>query len=82
MQSSVSKRFPHRLNRNGSYDSICTTCLATVSTQLREADLVAAEEEHVCDSLSMAARQGATRFSEGPVEEWTGGRPCRSVKDR
>jgi hypothetical protein len=41
--------FPHRRNPDGSYDSICTVCLATVATAQREEQLYPRELSHVCD---------------------------------
>jgi hypothetical protein len=41
--------FPHRKNRDGSFDSICRTCLLTVANTRREADLASYEQYHVCN---------------------------------
>ena len=41
--------FPHRHNRNGSWDSICVVCFATVATAVVGAELSAKEATHVCD---------------------------------
>jgi hypothetical protein len=41
--------FPHRHNRNGSWDSIYVVCFATVATAVVEAELSAEEAAHVCD---------------------------------
>jgi hypothetical protein len=38
--------FPHRLNRDGTYDSICQTCFNTVGTGRTEAELAQAEKRH------------------------------------
>jgi hypothetical protein len=51
--------FPHRRNRDGSYDSICLNCLATVGTGTQE-ELVKRDEEHVCDP-SPPTEPGAVR---------------------
>jgi hypothetical protein len=45
--------FPHRRNPDGSYDSICTACLATVATAQREEQLYPRELSHVCDPLRL-----------------------------
>jgi hypothetical protein len=42
-------KFPHRKNWDGTYDSICTACTATVATSHNEAELRAYERAHVCD---------------------------------
>jgi hypothetical protein len=41
--------FPHRLNRDGSFDSICLTCLLTITNARMEAELATHEQNHVCD---------------------------------
>jgi hypothetical protein len=41
--------FPHRHNHDGSYDSICRHCFATVGTRKTEEELIAIEAKHVCD---------------------------------
>jgi phosphopentomutase len=45
--------FPHRRNRNGSHDSICTTCLATLASAMNEDELVRYEAIHVCDPIRL-----------------------------
>jgi hypothetical protein len=42
-------QYPHRRNRDGSVDSICPRCIATIATAAREADLKCAEAAHVCE---------------------------------
>jgi hypothetical protein len=41
--------FPRRQNRDGSLDSICITCFATVASAPTSAELSAYDEKHVCD---------------------------------
>jgi len=43
--------FPHRLNPNGSYDSICTECHQTVATSNDEAVLARHEQNHACSPI-------------------------------
>jgi hypothetical protein len=55
--------FPHRLNPDGSYDSVCTLCLSTVATAKSERELTPHEKNHICDELhvyqvSQFARRG------------------------
>jgi hypothetical protein len=40
--------YPHRRNRDGSFDSICFTCFATVVYAKSEAELVEYDRNHVC----------------------------------
>jgi hypothetical protein len=41
-------KFPHKENRDGSYDSICPVCFETVATVQNEFELMAHEAKHVC----------------------------------
>lgn len=41
--------FPHRMNKDGTIDSICPRCYATIGTSTREADLKRMEAAHVCE---------------------------------
>jgi len=45
--------FPHRYNSDGSYDSICTVCLATIATAQNEWELARYESAHVCEPLDL-----------------------------
>jgi hypothetical protein len=46
--------FPHRLNHNGTIDSICPKCFATIGTSMWEADLDRSESRHICESWRLA----------------------------
>lgn len=41
--------FVRRANTDGTTDSICTRCFATVATSLWEIDLDRAEQSHACE---------------------------------
>ena len=45
--------YPHRRNEEGSYDSICRACFATVVRGKAENELAAYEEAHICDPIHM-----------------------------
>jgi hypothetical protein len=45
--------FPHRHNADGSHDSICTLCLATVATVQNELELAGFESAHVCEPANL-----------------------------
>ncbi len=40
--------FPHRINPDGTYESICILCLATVATAKDLAALHARHKDHAC----------------------------------
>ena len=44
--------FPHRKNKDGSWDAICTTCFATIATSSHEGGLAQEEATHICSHLS------------------------------
>jgi hypothetical protein len=48
MLTSSKANFPHRHNPDGSHDSICATCYATVAQAQDEQELDASETAHVC----------------------------------
>jgi len=53
----VPRTYPHRLNRDGSYDSICPTCFMTASHAPIEAELSEQDKAHVC-GCSMLTKYG------------------------
>ena len=55
--------FPHRRNKDESFDSICLKCFATVARANSESELEQYDKLHVCDPMSSAKRG---RFGPGP----------------
>jgi len=51
--SDNSMMYPHRLNEEGSYDSICRECFGSVVRGKSEGELAAYEEAHICDPVHM-----------------------------
>jgi len=49
--------FPHRHNSDGSFDSICAKCFATVANSKLEGELEEPEKQHVCDPSKVALLQ-------------------------
>jgi hypothetical protein len=41
--------FPHRHNRDGSFDSICTKCFVTIASAQTDAELAVYDKKHICD---------------------------------
>lgn len=52
--TSSSSRFPHRINRDGTIDSICPHCYVTIGTSTWEADLERMEAAHVCEPARLS----------------------------
>lgn len=42
---------PHRHNRDGTFDSICSRCFATIATEGSGVELKKAEDVHICHRL-------------------------------
>jgi hypothetical protein len=53
MPLSLKPSFPHRRNVDGSHDSVCTMCLATVATVQHEWELTHYESVHVCEPVNL-----------------------------
>ena len=53
MLTLLRSRFPHRDSADGTFDSICNVCLATVATVQNEWELAGHESTHVCEPLNL-----------------------------
>ena len=54
-------QFLHRLNEDGTIDSICRDCFLTIATALSESDLEREERKHRCEPLLLE------RYKKRPV---------------
>ena len=63
-------RFPHRSNKDGSFDSICPSCLATIICVRHESELSVHEDAHVCDPVRL------TRIGKLMCRYYTGASPA------
>jgi hypothetical protein len=54
--------FPHRLNRDGSYDSICLRCLSTIANAKTSAELDAYDLKHDCGEFPLRKQGLFGRF--------------------
>jgi hypothetical protein len=48
--------FPHRRNKDGSFDSICLKCFATVASHMTEEQLQEQDKKHICSSSLLSQR--------------------------
>jgi hypothetical protein len=48
--------YPHRRNKDGSYDSICLTCFITVAFGKSEAELMEFDKKHICEFSVLSQR--------------------------
>ena len=53
MPTSLKPSFPHRRNVDGTHNSICTLCLATVAKVLHELELGRLESAHKCEPANL-----------------------------
>jgi hypothetical protein len=62
--------FEHRENCDGTIDSICRKCFATVGRSVREMELEQAERDHICDPdlLERWNRLAAQKSIDGPQQ--------------
>jgi hypothetical protein len=48
--------FPHRRNKDGSFDSICLKCFATVASRMTQDQLKEFDQKHVCANSALSQR--------------------------
>ena len=58
--------YPHSRNKDGSYDSICLTCFATIAFGKSEAELMGLDSNHVCEFSRLSQRAVNMEFSGMP----------------
>lgn len=56
MDSKSAVYYPHKLNKNGSFNSICIVCFRTVASNMTEDELVQEEKKHVCGTSLLSKR--------------------------
>ena len=63
-------KFAHRSNLDGTMDSICRRCIATVATVYDEFELLRYEQQHICDPVLVERFSGLKLPSSELVEEF------------
>jgi hypothetical protein len=48
--------FPHRRNKDGSFNSICLKCFATIASHMTEEELKEQDRNHVCEKSVLSER--------------------------
>jgi hypothetical protein len=46
--------YPHRENKDGTFDSVCLKCFATVARTSLEIELAQRDKTHICDPMFAA----------------------------
>jgi hypothetical protein len=65
----VATECQHRTNLDGTIDSICPYCYATIGNVRREADLERMEVAHICDPARLAYfEEGRLRGAKRPLD--------------
>jgi hypothetical protein len=70
-------KFAHRSNLDGTVDSICPRCFATLVTSKSVADLAINEQHHVCDPFLLARYES---FKKQPRSETVSEQVSRDQK--
>jgi hypothetical protein len=68
MFSQLADFYPHRRNSDGSFDSICLNCFATLANATTESDLLEYDQRHICLPATDSQRASARRVLEGKAE--------------
>jgi hypothetical protein len=58
----IPRIFPHRLNSDGDFESVCPDCFLTISSQHVESELRSPEQNHFCDPVLLNLLWGKKRF--------------------
>jgi hypothetical protein len=61
--------FAHRSNLDGTTDSICMRCIATVATADDKGELLRYEQQHICDPVLVERFDGTKSPSSETVED-------------
>ena len=56
MAAILTAYYPNRHNRDGSYDSICLVCFATVMSAPTQKGLIGPNKRHICNPSTMFQR--------------------------
>ncbi len=64
MSNITAGNFAHRPNMDGTFDSICRTCLRTVVRSEKEENLASCECAHDCITTAMRSTDSAIRLLE------------------
>jgi len=65
MNQTYTIKFIHRINEDGSIDSICRDCFVTIATGRSRADLESQERLHACEPMLLDRYAGYKKVSVG-----------------
>lgn len=58
MNQTYTIKFIHRINEDGSIDSICRDCFVTIATGRTRSDLEGQERQHTCEPMILERYAG------------------------
>jgi hypothetical protein len=67
MSQAYTLQFLHRLNDDGTMDSICRECFTTVATTISESALKGEEQRHACDPALLDRYKKVRPYKNFPV---------------
>jgi hypothetical protein len=70
VKSDTFRQFAHRKNLDGTIDTICRQCIATVATVNDESELLRHEQQHICNPVQVERFSIIKPPSSAPVEEF------------
>jgi len=66
--------FAHRVNLDGTIDSICLYCFRTIATSQDESTLLFRQAQHICDALAQIKSSDdhpqTTKGEQSPISDW------------
>ena len=71
--------FPHRINSDGTIDSICDQCFVTVGTSTAEPELKELEAAHACEPSRVAYYHRLDPTAKRPPAEHRDDHPTRQT---
>ena len=67
MSHAYTLKYLHRLNDDGTVDSICRECFTTVANAISESALKNAEQKHACDPLLLERYKKVRAYKNFPA---------------
>lgn len=63
MNQTYTIKFIHRINEDGSIDSICRDCFVTIATGRSRSDLELQERQHACEPMTIQRYEGYKKLA-------------------
>ncbi|WP_109489051.1 hypothetical protein [Occallatibacter savannae] len=63
MNQTYTIKFIHRINEDGSIDSICRDCFVTIATGRSRLELAPQEQQHTCEPMTIQRYEGYKKLA-------------------